>query len=166
MFFSTAELCDRYGDALRVADPIFKRYGGKSSFCGPIVTLKVKDDFLLIKQTLSQNAVGSVLVIDGGATTRVALLGDRLAAKAVEKGWSGIVINGCIRDSDAINQLQIGVRAFNTCPRRPSMRGGGQYGIELDFAGVKFVPGGYLYADADGILLSGSELDLNNSESD
>jgi len=154
MTYKTADLYDKYGDTLQVARPLFNNYGGNSCFHGHAYTLKVFEDFLLIKQTVQQPGEQRVLVIDGGASLRCALLGDKLAAIAVDNNWTGVIINGCIRDSTEINKLDIGVKALNTCPVRPAQLGEGQKEIDIRFAGVTFCMGDYVYADLDGIVVS------------
>eukprot|EP00955_Chlamydomonas_euryale_P079911 363357-Chlamydomonas_euryale.AAC.10 len=67
-------------------------------------------------QALSEPGQGRVLVVDGGGSLRCALLGDQIAAMGVKNGWSGILINGCIRDSEDIGQMPLGVKALATCP--------------------------------------------------
>lgn len=157
---NTADLCDAYGDAVRVAAPIFKHYGGKSDFHGPIATIAVKAQFIPVREMLQSPGGGRVLVIDGGGATNVALLGDRLAELAVSNGWAGIVVNGCIRDAAAIAGLDIGVKALNTNPRRPGEDNTGRRGVDVSFAGIVFRPGEYLYADLDGVVVSDVECQL------
>ena len=154
MGISTADLYDNHHNQVTVADPIFKNYGGNPAFGGAIVTLKVDHDFLLIKQCLQTPGQNQVLVIDGGGSLRCALLGDRLAAMAVENHWAGIIVNGCIRDSREIASLPIGVKAINTCPVRPGLEGTGKQDVVVTFAGVTFTPRHHVYADEDGILVS------------
>ncbi len=155
---STADLYDAYSQNVQVCEPAFRAFGDKTDFSGPIRTLKVFEDFLLIKQTLESDGAGHVLVIDGGGSLRCAMLGDKLAQLALDNNWAGLLINGCLRDSAAISTLPIGVRALATHPARPSKQGGGQTDIPVHFAGVVFQPGQFLYADADGILLSETDL--------
>jgi len=155
-----AELYDAHTDNVAVAQSVFSNYGGVTSFYGKIVTVKVDHDFLLVKQTLQQPGSENILVIDGGGALDCALLGDRLAAMAVSNHWAGIVVNGCIRDVEEINKLQIGVKALNTCPARPAMEGSGSADIEVEFAGIQFQPGDFLYADLDGMLVSSELLEL------
>ena len=155
--FSTADLCDAHGD-LAVADSIFNDYGQRRVFAGEIVTIRVPADFLLVKQTLGAAGGGKVLVVDGGGATGYALLGDRLAGLARDNGWSGVIVNGCVRDSAELGRIDIGIRALSTCPRRPAMEGAGQSGVEVRFAGVTFVPGHYVYADADGLVIAATPL--------
>ena len=153
-----ADLHDVHGQELLVADPVFRNYGGVSRFHGEIVTLRVDNDFLLIKQTLQQPGNGRVLVIDGGGSLRCALLGDKLAAMAAGNQWAGIVINGCVRDVADIADINIGVKALNTCPVKPSLEGNGEVGTALTFAGITFTQGAWLYADLDGLLVSDNYL--------
>ena len=81
-----------------------------------------------------------------------------MAALACKNGWSGVVINGCIRDSEIVARIDIGVKALGTHPRKSLKRGLGERDITLRFAGVEFRPGDYLYADADGIVVTRSPL--------
>lgn len=156
---STAELCDGYEKQLQVCQPLLKHYGGREEFHGRIVTLKCIEDNTLVREALSEPGHGKVLVVDGGGSLRCALLGDRLAALAVQNGWAGIVINGCIRDSAQIAGMDIGVMALATHPRKSVKLGCGRRNQMLSFAGVYFTPGHYLYCDADGILLSEQALE-------
>ena len=154
MKFATADLFDNHADELQVCAPIFRDFGGNTDFCGPIRTLKVFESFGITKSTLATDGEGHVLVIDGGGSVRCAMLGDKLAQLAIDHNWKGILINGCVRDSAAISALPIGVKALTTNPTRPSLEGEGQLDIPIRFAGVTFHPEHFLYADADGVVLS------------
>jgi regulator of ribonuclease activity A len=149
----TTDLCDTYGDAVRVLAPIFYSFGARTIFQGPIVTLKVFEDNSLVRSLLEEAGQGRVLVIDGGGSLRCALVGDQLGVLAVQNGWSGIVVYGCVRDSVALDQLDVGIKALATHPRRSVKRGEGQRDIVVEFGGVRFTPGEYLYADEDGIVV-------------
>jgi regulator of ribonuclease activity A len=163
MSFATADLCDshevriRLGH-LRIAAPLFRSYGGQASFCGPIATLKLFEDNSLVRKALEQEGKGRVLVIDGGGSLRRAIVGDQLAALAARNGWSGILANGCIRDSAAIAGMAIGVMALATHPQKTDKKNVGEADIPVEFAGVTFRPGEWLYADPDGILISDQPL--------
>ncbi len=154
----TADLCDHYPQLVRVADPLFRSFGAKSAFSGQIQTVKVHDDNVLVKESLGRSGKGQVLVVDGGGSLRCALLGDNLAQLALDRGWEGIVIYGCIRDSAAIAGLPIGVKALNTHPSKSSKKGRGEVQVPVNFAGITFFPQWYLYSDEDGILVSEQEL--------
>lgn len=152
--YNTSDLCDAYGEALQVADPVFNDYGGRLAFHGPIATIKVDQEVVPTRETLQTPGDGRVLVIDGGASTATALLGDLLAEMALNNGWAGVVINGCVRDAVQLSSLAIGVKARNTCPRRPGPGDTARREVEVSFAGVVFRPGEHLYADRDGVVVS------------
>lgn len=156
--FATTDLCDEFWEAVRVAEPLFGDFGGSGTFFGRIETVRVFEDNVLVRAALEEEGRGRVLVVDGGGSTRCALLGDRLAAMAHENGWAGVVVNGCIRDSAEVAKLPLGVRALHAVPRRSDKRGSGERGVSVEFAGVSFAPGEYLYADADGIVVAARDL--------
>jgi regulator of ribonuclease activity A len=155
MSLLTTDLCDNHPDKVRVAEPLtFKDYGGAKLFHGQIETVKCFEDNSLVRKALEQNGEGKVLVVDGGGSMRCALLGDMLGELGVKNKWNGIVIYGCIRDSAAMASLQLGVKALATIPLKSNKRNEGQQNIPVRFAGVDFVPGEFLYADEDGIIVS------------
>ena len=154
MTFTTPDLCDDFGAQLSVADPLFQSYGAHSRFSGEISTIKCHEDNSLVREAVAENGAGKVLVIDGGGSMRRALLGDLLAEKAVENGWQGVVIYGCLRDVDQINAMPLGVKALGTHPMKTDKRGEGQRNIPLRFAGVLWQPGHFLYADNNGIIVA------------
>lgn len=158
MSLATADLCDAHEGKVHVAAPIFRSYGGKASFHGRIATLKLFEDNGLVRQTLDTPGDGRVLVIDGGGSLRCALLGDQLAALAVKNDWAGTVIWGCIRDSAAIGTMALGVLALATHPQKTVKKSLGSPGVTVSFAGIDFIPGEWLYADADGLIVSASAL--------
>jgi regulator of ribonuclease activity A len=162
MTFKTPDLCDEFeaelGNTVRVVAPMFQRYGGRNSFSGQIVTLKIFEDNSLVRTAFAENGQGKVLVIDGGGSLRCALVGDQLAILAQKNGWEGVVVYGCIRDSGDINEISIGVRALNTHPQKSIKKNVGDRDIAVTFGGVTFNPGEWLYADEDGVLVSSKPL--------
>lgn len=158
MVFKTTDLCDAHEGKVEALTPMFRSYGQNIAFSGKIATVKVHEDNVLVRQALSQNGAGQVLVVDGGGSMRCALIGDQLAQLAANNGWQGIVVYGCIRDSAAIACIPIGVRALNTNPLKSVKKGAGDSGIPVRFGGVSFIPGHYLYADEDGIVVSNMPL--------
>lgn len=156
----TTDLSDQFPGEVKIADPIFKDFGGAKNFYGEIVTLKVFEDNSLVRKMLEQNGAGKVLVVDGGGSLRCALLGDMLGELAVKNKWNGILVFGCVRDSAALKLLPLGIKALNTHPLKSVKRNEGQEQIIVNFAGVTFVPGHFLVADEDGILVSEKRLDL------
>ena len=160
MTFTTADLCDAHSDKehVQIAEPIFRRYGNHTAFSGQITTLKVFEDNALVRSTLEEKVENRVLVIDGGGSHRCALLGDNLARLALDHGWQGIIVYGCIRDSAIINTLPFGIRALHTHPLKSFKHGHGERDITVTFAGVQFKKDHFLYADEDGIIVSETEL--------
>jgi len=154
MTFKTADLYDRYGDDLRVCEPIFRDFGGISRFHGSIVTVKCFEDNSLVKSTLAESGAGRVLVVDAGGSLRCAMLGDLIAASAVEQGWAGVVLFGCVRDTVEISRMPLGIKALASIPRKSERHGEGRRDIPLTFAGVRFTPGDHVYCDEDGLLVA------------
>lgn len=154
----TADLCDEFGDELQVLEPIFRDYGGVTSFWGAIATVDVFNDNVLVREMLEQPGEKRVLVVDGGGSAQTALLGDELAHLAQRNGWAGILIYGAVRDVAALAEVQIGVKALASTPRRSFKRGRGLCDLPLHFAGAGFRPGAYLYADEDGIVVASRDL--------
>ena len=155
MDFKTADLLDDNEDkALQVVQPGFHNFGGRNKFSGEIVTLKIHEDNSLVRELVAIDGKGKVLVVDGGGSTRCALLGDMLAEKAVKNGWNGIIVYGLIRDSVDIGKMDIGVKALGTLPLKSVKRGFGVKGEPVHFHDVTFTPDQYVYSDEDGIVVS------------
>lgn len=154
----TADLSDLHEGKLKAALPLFKSYGQKKSFHGEIVTVKVFEDNVLVKDLLGSKGTGKVLVVDGGGSLRYALMGDNLAQMAIDNGWEGVIIYGCIRDSADIDKMNVGVKALNTIPFKSKKGGEGETNVAVTFASATFKPGEFVYADEDGILVSESRL--------
>ena len=155
----TADLCDKYGGKLHVATPMFKNFGGAPGLGGPISTLQVFEDNSLVRSTLGTPGNGRVLVVDGGGSMRCALVGGQLAEMAAKNNWAGIIVNGCIRDTHEIRELNIGVFALATHPQKSQKRNIGESDIPVSFSGVTFIPEHFVYADGDGIVVSDTALD-------
>lgn len=155
---ATADLYDEYGETLRVAAPIFRDFGGTTTFEGPVATVKVFEDNSLVRAALEEPGHGRVLVVDGGGSLRCALVGDNLAELGRRNGWVGILVYGCIRDADPLTTLAIGIKALATNPRKSVKKGEGERDVLLRFAEIEIKPGDYLYADHDGIVVAAQRL--------
>uniref|UniRef100_A0A0C9SB70 4-hydroxy-4-methyl-2-oxoglutarate aldolase n=1 Tax=Wollemia nobilis TaxID=56998 RepID=A0A0C9SB70_9CONI len=162
---ATTEICDTYPNLvdngeLKVLQPIFQIYGGRQAFSGPIATLKVFEDNVLLRDFLEERGNGRVLVVDGGGSLRCAILGGNVVVSAQNNGWSGIIVNGCIRDVDEINRCDIGVRALASNPLKANKKGVGEKYAPIYIAGQRILTGEWCYVDSDGILVSQQELSL------
>ncbi len=158
MKHSTPDLCDDNPNSISVLEPIFASYGGRDSFCGEIVTIKCFEDNSLVKDNASKPGGGKVLVIDGGGSLRRALLGDLVATNASDNKWEGIIIYGCVRDVEVLADIDIGIQAIGSIPLKTEKRGIGDLNIPLKFGGVSIIPGEYIYADTNGVIVSPDNL--------
>ena len=162
---STPDICDGHEaeiatGSVKVLDGIFKNYGKYDSFFGQAVTIKCFEDNSVLKKLVDTAGEGRVIVMDGGGSHRRAILGDMLAEKAAKNGWTGLVINGCIRDCDEIAVTDIGVKALNTHPMKTEKRGLGDLNVSVTFAGQTIEPGSWIYSDNNGIVVSDVQLEI------
>jgi regulator of ribonuclease activity A len=147
----TADICDAYPHA-GVADLAFRDYGSRTQFSGAVETVRCFEDNSKIATALESPGEGRVLVVDGGGSMRCALFGGRMGALAVENGWAGIVIEGCVRDVTALRNLPLGVKALGSNPLRSKKRGEGQIGTMVWIGRMNVQSGWWLYADEDGVI--------------
>lgn len=150
---STADLADREGASVRSCDVQFRSYGGRAVFSGRIRTVTCFQDNALLKKVLSEPGEGQVLVIDGAGSVHTALIGDVIAELGRSHGWSGVIANGAIRDSAVIGEMDFGVKALGTNPRKSSKNGDGEVDQDVELGGVTFKPGEHVYCDQDGIVV-------------
>ncbi|KAF8061387.1 4-hydroxy-4-methyl-2-oxoglutarate aldolase [Scenedesmus sp. PABB004] len=168
---ATADLCDQHiGDiaalsasadaSVRVVPDVFRSYGGVAAFAGPAHTVKCHECNTLVRKALEGPGGGRVLVVDGGGSQRCALLGDALGELAVKNGWAGVVVDGPVRDSAALGRMALGVKARGTCPLKSDKAAiyQGAAGVPVSLAGVPVAEGEWVYADADGVLVSAARL--------
>ena len=155
---STSDLLDAFENELRCCTAALQLYGRRRLFSGPIATVRCRDDNVLLRRLLEQPGDGRVLVVDGEASPHRALVGARIVDLARRNGWSGMVLNGCLRDAVEIDAMQFGVYAAGRIPRRSLKAGQGEVNVVVHFGGVEFKPGDTLYADDDGIAVSSRDL--------
>ena len=153
---ATADILDEHGDRASVCTVAFQRFGGRRAFEGTISTVRCHEDNVVMKRRLSEPGNGGVLVVDGGASRRVALAGEMIATLARDNGWAGLVINGCVRDAAALRELDVGIAAIGTTPRASGKAGLGEIDVPVTFGDVTFRPGDTVFSDEDGVVtLSG-----------
>ncbi|MBX3620266.1 MAG: ribonuclease E activity regulator RraA [Rhizobacter sp.] len=160
--FATCDLCDAHKNdsdgAFRVLPPVFHDYGKRHKFSGRVATVKCFEDNTLVKAALDTPGEGRVLVVDGGASLRRALVGGNLGAAGAKNGWAGIVVDGCVRDSAELAACDLGIRALALMPLPTEKRNEGQRDVAVQIQGVWVRPGDWLYADEDGIAVSTAAL--------
>ncbi|RMH93364.1 RraA family protein [Lysobacter pythonis] len=150
----TCDLSDAHGDALRIPLLPWRDYGGRVAFHGTLSTVRAFEDNSRVREAVHEPGAGRVLVVDAGGSLRRSMLGDLLAAKAVENGWAGLVIAGAIRDAAVIATLDLGVKALGTVPRKTERRDQGLRDVPVQIGGATLRPGDWLAADADGIVVA------------
>lgn len=160
MTFTTAGLADSFDGEVEAAEPILTHYGGLTAFSGSIVTLDVFEDSGLLRKTLQEAGQGKVLIVDGGGSLQRALMGQDLAQLALDNGWEGLILYGCVRHTRGLGKLSLGVMALAATPKGPTHHGRGSRKKPVHFAGVTFRPGYFVYADGDGVLVCARELPL------
>ena len=137
-------------------------YGGRVKFSGPASTVKIHESNPNVRAALQEPGNGRVLVVDAGASMRCAVFGDNMAMLGVKNGWAGVVVNGCIRDSAEVAEMDIGVKALNTHPLKSSKRDPGLRDVPIIVAGAVVKPGDWIYADSDGVLVAPFELKMDD----
>ena len=160
MEYNTSQLCDTYADLIDVIDPIFSNYGGRHSFGGKVVTIKCFEGTGLIEQIVATDGIGKVLVIDGGGSTRRALIDINVAEMAANNGWEGIICYGSVRDVDAIEEIELGIQGLVSIPVGANGNEFGESDVAINFGGVTILPDDHIYADNTGIILSADPLDI------
>ncbi|MBO8256043.1 ribonuclease E activity regulator RraA [Providencia rettgeri] len=164
MKYDTSELCDIYQESVNVVEPLFSNFGGRTSFGGQIITVKCFEDNGLLYDLLEEDGTGRILLVDGGGSVRKALIDAEIARLAVDNHWEGIVVYGAVRQVDALMELDLGIQAIAAMPAGCPDEGIGESDTRVNFGGVTFFSGDYLYADNTGIILS--EEPLIPSEND
>ena len=153
----TGDLCDAHKSnidgSFRVIPPVFRDYGKRVRFAGIVSTVQCFEDNSFVKAALESPGQGRVLVVDGGASLRRALVGGNIAAAAANNGWAGVVIDGCVRDSAELAQCDLGIRALALVPMPTERRDQGQRDVAVLIHGVWVLPGEWLVADEDGIVV-------------
>jgi regulator of ribonuclease activity A len=158
MSFKTADLYDDHADELKIVEPMFRSFGGRAAFHGPVSTIKTHEDNSRVHEAVAEPGEGRVLVVDGGGSLRCALLGDMLGAKAVENGWSGVIVWGCVRDVVELGQLDLGCLALASNPAKSVKAGAGMRDVPVSLGALTVAPGQFVYADEDGVVVCARDL--------
>lgn len=160
MEYNTSELCDTYTDLIDVVEPMFVGFGGISSFGGEVTTVKCFEDKGLVSDVLESDGTGKVLLIDAGGSMRRAIIDNNMALTALDNNWEGIICYGCVREVDALADIELGIQALGAIPVGADDQGHGEVDVAVNFAGVTFLPEDHIYADSTGIIVSPEPLDI------
>ncbi|MEM7430723.1 MAG: ribonuclease E activity regulator RraA [Pseudomonadota bacterium] len=154
----TTDLYDDHESSVTTCSLQFRDFGGHQQFFGPIRTVRCHHDNVLFRELLKTPGDGGVIVVDGGGSTVVALMGDMLAARGAENGWAGIIINGAVRDVADLGKVAIGIKALGSNPAKSLKTGAGDVDVTVEFGGAQFAPGQWVYCDENGVLIANEEL--------
>ena len=155
---STPDISDKFPELPCLVG--FNSYGARSVFEGEVVTVVCPDDNSLAKELISQKGDGKILFIEGNASKAVALLGDNLAQQALDNNWSGIVVNGMVRDVEILKTIPLAIYARGSCPRKSNKNNAGNINVNICIDGVDIKPTFWAYGDENGILISPAKLEL------
>jgi regulator of ribonuclease activity A len=156
----TPDICDKFEDKVRLLNLPLQNYGQKTAFFGEIVTVRCYLDNSKVREMLSQDGKGKVLVVDGHGSCQKALLGDQLAILAIENNWEGVIVFGAVRDVAQMAQMSLGVKALGASPFKTEKRGAGEVNVTLMMLNQIVQPKEYIYADWNGILISKQALEI------
>lgn len=159
MNIQTADLCDDNRDKnIQVLSSKFKNYGGLKKFSGEIVTVKLdKSNWRLLEMLRDEDGEGKIVVVDNSQEF-FGVVGDKLMTFAKNNNWKAIILNGYVRDTDETKKIDVGLFAIGTCPLRNFEKTDSYRNIELNFEGVTFNSGDYIYADNDGVIVTKNRL--------
>ena len=158
--FSTPDISDKYSHSFAI-NIQFRSFGKKEYFCGQVKTAQCPEDNSKLKEILSQDGSGQVLLVDGNGSYKVALLGDMIAKQAIENSWEGVIINGCVRDVEILKDLPLGIFAIGSCPVRSKKENKGTLGQPVEIGSILVDEGFWLYADESGVLVSKTKLETS-----
>jgi RraA family protein len=120
---------------------------------GPAFTVKTRPgDNLMIHKALWMASPGDVIVVDGGGDLTNALVGEIMVGAAAKRGLGGFVLNGAIRDAQALREGDFPVFAAGVTHRGPYKDGPGEINVPVAIDGMVIEPGDLVIGDDDGLL--------------
>lgn len=121
---------------------------------GVALTVKAPcGDNLILHKALNMAKPGEVLVVDGEGCKDRSLAGEMMFDLAARRGLAGVVIDGAIRDVDAIAKLDMPVYATAVTPQGPYKHGPGEINVPIACCGQVVFPGDIIVGDADGVVV-------------
>lgn len=133
--------------------PRLRPYHAGGNLAGPAFTVKTRPgDNLMVHKALDIASPGDVIVVDAGGDLTNSIIGEIMVSHAINRKLGGIVINGSIRDSDALRTLNFPVFAAGVTHRGPYKSGPGEIGRAIAFDGMVIEPGDLIIGDGDGLL--------------
>lgn len=109
-------------------------------------------DNLLFHKALDMAQPGDVIVLANKGSMSRALCGEIMSSYAKSRGLAGIIIDGCVRDSYTLSQMDFPVYAKGVTPNGPYKNGPGEMNFPVSFAGIIINPGDIIVGDSDGLI--------------
>jgi len=123
-------------------------------FSGPAITVEVRPgDNLMIHAAMAIAKPGDVIVVDGRGDLTSALMGEIMSQQCVALGVAGVVIDGAVRDCEAIRELGFPMYAAGLNPNGPTKFVPGRLNHPISIGGVTVNPGDLVVGDADGVTV-------------
>ncbi len=121
---------------------------------GTAFTIRVpQGDNLMFHKAMDMIRPGDVIVIDAGGFTERSIFGELMTLYCMKKGAAGIVVDGAIRDYDAIHKMDFPVYAKSVTPNGPYKNGPGEINVPIVIGGKIVHPGDIIVGDQDGIII-------------
>lgn len=143
------------------AGPSLRPMHASGGMAGVALTVRCRPgDNLMLHKAIDMAQPGDVIVCDAGGDLTNSLMGELMLAYAVKRGVAGFVLNGAIRDLDAIRKVNLPIFAAGVTHRGPYKDGPGEINVAISLAGMVIEPGDVVIGDADGVLavpLAGAE---------
>jgi regulator of RNase E activity RraA len=135
------------------AGPRLTRMHRSGGMAGPAITVKARPgDNLMLHKAIDMAVPGDVIVVDAGGDLTNSLMGELMLAHAINRGVAGFVINGAIRDADAIAEANLPLWAAGITHRGPYKDGPGEINVPIALDGMVIESGDLVIGDGDGVL--------------
>ena len=158
--FTVPDICDEF-EEIQIGDLFLNSFGGANKFCGQIQTAKCEHSNSIVKELVQNDGKGRVLCIEHSGSELCSMVGDQIAQKAFDNNWSGIITNGYIRDIEVIQNIDIGVYAVNSYPKKTDKsKGIGEKDASIKIGNVSIKSGCWIYVDTNGWVVADKELKL------
>ena len=158
--FTVPDICD-LNDDLRIGDLFLNSYGAIDKSYGEVFTVKCEHSNSVVKEIVQKDGDGKVLFINHTGSELCSMVGDQIAQTAFENNWAGIITNGYIRDIEVIKNINIGIYAFNSFPKKTDKsKGIGEKDVPIQIGNAHIEPGYWIYVDTNGCVVNKEELEL------
>ena len=158
--FTVPDICDQ-NDDVQIGELFLSSFGAVNKFYGEIHTAKCEHSNSVVKELVQNDGEGKVLCINHTGSELCSMVGDQIAQTAFENNWNGIITNGFIRDIEVIQNINIGLYALGTYPKKTDkLKGIGEKDVPIQLGNVDINPGYWIYIDTNGWVVTSKKLEL------